>query len=175
MTSTACSSLSLEEIYTPPPEPATGDPDRDEDCPPPGKHLSYELRLDRRRLKRDAKYRKPEKLFYGFGVNIGDCLEYHQTHNLPLPKYCNKQMLWLSIMKDVVKHLRQVCRHDFQFVMPRAYYDMEIALYDSYTIHRENLARDEEEDVIRLLRRELDVCKNQEPRWYYSSIDLCEG
>ncbi|KAJ3782938.1 hypothetical protein GGU10DRAFT_68680 [Lentinula aff. detonsa] len=174
MTSTTCSSLSLEEIYTPPPEPATGDPDHDEDCPPPGKHLPNELRLDRKRLKRDAKYRKPEKLFYGFGVNIRDCLEYHQTHHLPLPKYRTKHMLWLSIMKDVVKHLRQICRHDFQFVMPRAYYDMEIALYDSYTIHRENLARDEEEDVIRLLRQELDVCKDQEPRWYYSRIDLCE-
>ncbi|KAJ3782941.1 hypothetical protein GGU10DRAFT_378126 [Lentinula aff. detonsa] len=163
MTSTACSSLSLEEIYTPPPEPATGDPDHDEDCPPPGKHLSYELRLDRRRLKRDRNIGNPKNS------------SMDSTHNLPLPKYCDKQMLWLSIMKDVVKHLRQVCRHDFQFVMPRAYYDIEIALYDSYTIHRENLARDEEEDVIRLLRQELDVCKNQEPRWYHSSIDLCEG
>ncbi|KAJ3782936.1 hypothetical protein GGU10DRAFT_389472 [Lentinula aff. detonsa] len=113
MTSTASSSLTLEEIYTPPVSaPSSPVPSDDEDCPPPGKHLPNELRLDR--------------------------------------------------------------RHDFQFVMPRGDYDMEIALYDSYTIYRENLARDEEEDVIRLLRRELDVCKDQEPRWYYSFLDLCE-
>ncbi|KAJ3782937.1 hypothetical protein GGU11DRAFT_756871 [Lentinula aff. detonsa] len=173
MTSTASSSLSLEEIYTPPPisAPSSPVPSDDEDCPPPGKHLPYELRLDRRRLKRDAKYQKPEKLFYGFGANIRDVLEYHRTHGLPLPNCQTTDLMWLFIMEDVVKHLCKVCRHDFQFVMPRGDYDMEIALYDSYTIHRENLARDEEEDVIRLLRRELDVCKDQEPRWYYSSID----
>ncbi|KAJ3992318.1 hypothetical protein F5050DRAFT_1898067 [Lentinula boryana] len=153
MTSTSFSSLSLEEIYTPPPvsAPSSPVPSDDEDCPPPGKHLPYEFRLDRKRLKRDAKYRKPERLFYAFGANIRDVLEYHRTHSLPLPN----------------------CRSDV-FVMPRGDYDMAIALYDSYTIYRENLAREEEEDVIRLLRQELDVCKDQEPRWYYSSLDLCE-
>ncbi|KAJ3992319.1 hypothetical protein F5050DRAFT_1715382 [Lentinula boryana] len=174
MTSTASSTLSLEEIYTPPPDPAssTAVPDNDEDCPPPGKHLPYEFRLDRKRLKRDAKYQKPERLFYAFGANIRDVLEYHRMHGLPLPNCHTKELMWLFIMQDVVKHLCRVCRHDFQFVMPRGDCDMAIGLYDSYTIHRENLARDEEEDVIRLLRQELDVCKDQEPRWYYSRIDL---
>ncbi|KAH7872781.1 uncharacterized protein C8R40DRAFT_1115608 [Lentinula edodes] len=81
-----------EEIYNPCPRPnpaksvssvATGC----EDLPKcsTDKTLPEEYRFNVRRWRLEPGYIKPRELFYGFGVDIQDFIDYHQRHQLPRP------------------------------------------------------------------------------------------
>lgn len=81
---------------------------------PKGKALSEELQLDRKRLKDDS-YMRPRKLFYGFGVNIQDFIDYHQRYNLPRPPpEDDRSLLWLYMMDQVLEDLKKTC-HFYRF------------------------------------------------------------
>ncbi|KAF5345732.1 hypothetical protein D9757_013302 [Collybiopsis confluens] len=138
---------------------------------PPEKQLPPEYRLNPKR-RNDPNYEKPPHFFYGFGLNIQHIIDYHQTHELPRPPPQSQRKrvsIWLFFIDTVLKHLRQLCEYDglrIVFAMSTEY-DLVLAMYNSYTFHYEELADEDEADVIQLLRREMpDVFENQKPRWF---------
>ncbi|GAW04780.1 hypothetical protein LENED_006591 [Lentinula edodes] len=80
---------------------------------PPGKEVPAKYRLDRVRLRRDPDYVKPEKLYWAFGINIQDCVEYHRKHNLPRPPpgFEKGRFIWSMITHDVEQDLRKHCNY----------------------------------------------------------------
>lgn len=104
-------------------------------------------------------------------MNIQDCIEYHQAHRLALPSPdASRSTIWANITHGVVAHLSECCRFNFDLIIPLlADYQIILSIYDSHTIEYTELEDSEEEDVIRILREELDVFKQQNPRWFFSS------
>ncbi|KAJ4467590.1 hypothetical protein C8R41DRAFT_50281 [Lentinula lateritia] len=141
---------------------------------PKGKALSKELQLDRKRLKDDS-YLSPRKLFYGFGVDIQDFIDYHQRYNLPRPPpEDDRSLLWLYMMDQVLEDLKKTC-HFYRFKRELAIsveHRYILAIYDSYTFDHGEMDNDTEQRIYGELRERMDVCKNQEPRWFRPFPDI---
>ncbi|KAJ3928160.1 MAG: hypothetical protein NXY57DRAFT_1022517 [Lentinula lateritia] len=119
---------------------------------PPGKEVPARYRLDRVRLRRDPDYVKPERLYWAFGINIQDCVEYHRKHNLPRPPPdFETRSLWSTIMCDVEEDLRKHCNY-------------------GHSIAYSKLMAHEEDEVVQIIKERMDVCKNQEPRWFFCPV-----
>ncbi|KAF9061539.1 hypothetical protein BDP27DRAFT_1428839 [Rhodocollybia butyracea] len=135
-----------------------------------GKDLPEEYCLNVRRWRLDPEYNKPQNLFYGFGVDIQDFLDYHQRHQLPRPPRTKRQdFLWLSIMDAVTADLSVHCNFKIRRMLPLCDdYDYMIIFYDSHHISIQELEDDEEEDVIRVIKERFgDSVAQQSPRWFF--------
>ncbi|KAJ3803691.1 hypothetical protein F5876DRAFT_71244 [Lentinula aff. lateritia] len=140
---------------------------------PPGKEVPAKYRLDRVRLRRDPDYVKPEKLYWAFGINIQDCVEYHRKHNLPRPPpgFEKGRFIWSYIMCDVEEDLRKHCHYGLRFLSPVSVeYALMIIIYDSHSIAYSKLIAHEEDEVVQIIKDRMDVCKNQEPRWFFCPV-----
>ncbi|KAJ3912753.1 hypothetical protein F5877DRAFT_53540 [Lentinula edodes] len=144
---------------------------------PKGKALPENLKLDRERLK-DFSYDKPYKLFYGFGVNLQDFIEYHQKHNLPKPPPSTKlsivrQCMVHQVLEDLQKH----CDFDwFELHLAMAVeYKYILVIYDSYTFDRAEMEDAIEQEIYKVLRDRMEVCKSQEPRWFRTFYDIYQS
>ncbi|KAJ4494461.1 hypothetical protein C8R41DRAFT_306349 [Lentinula lateritia] len=143
-----------------------------EDLPkcPTEKTLSEGYRFNARRFRLEPGYIKPRILFYGFGVDIQDFLDYHQRHQLPRPPPLDNQAsLWHFIMDQVIDDLNDCCSFKLERVLPLSpKYDYAIALYNSHHISITELEDDEEEDVIRIIKERFgDVVAAQKPQWFF--------
>ncbi|KAJ3903459.1 hypothetical protein F5879DRAFT_1002458 [Lentinula edodes] len=140
---------------------------------PPGKEVPAQYRLDRVRLRRDPDYVKPEKLYWAFGINIQDCVEYHRKHNLPRPPpgFEKGRFIWSMITHDVEQDLRKHCNYGLRFLSPVSVeYALMIIIYDSHSIAYSKLIAHEEDEVVQIIKERMDVCKNQEPRWFFCPV-----
>ncbi|KAJ3915799.1 hypothetical protein F5877DRAFT_24456, partial [Lentinula edodes] len=134
------------------------------------KKLPEEYRFNARRFRLEPGYIKPRILFYGFGVDIQDFLDYHQRHQLPRPPPLdNRASLWHFIMDQVIDDLNDCCSFKLERVLPLSpKYDYTIALYNSHHISITELEDDEEEDVIRIMKERFsDVVAAQRPQWFF--------
>ncbi|KAJ3804555.1 hypothetical protein F5876DRAFT_82969 [Lentinula aff. lateritia] len=160
------------EIYNPCPRPNPAKSRiKPEDLPKCSteKKLPEEYRFNVRRWRLEPGYIKPRKLFYGFGVDIQDFIDYHQRHQLPRPPPMdNRASLWHYIMDDVMEDLSARCRFKLQRILPLSpKYDYTIALYNSHHLSITELEDDEEEDVIRVIKERFgNVVATQEPQWF---------
>lgn len=118
----------------------------------------------------------PLKLYYGFGLNYEDCVDYYlHSNDIPLiptekgPTGC----LAVLLSFHVAKHLCDICDHHFEITIPQsADYQLLLSLYSNHDIDYRELADFGEEDVIGLLRKELPrVLLNQQPQWFYPFVD----
>ncbi|KAJ3929239.1 MAG: hypothetical protein NXY57DRAFT_435031 [Lentinula lateritia] len=118
---------------------------------------------------------RPRKLFYGFGVNIQDFIDYHQRYNLPRPPpEDDRSLLWLYMMDQVLEDLKKTC-HFYRFKRELAIsveHRYILAIYDSYTFDHGEMDNDTEQRIYGELRERMDVCKNQEPRWFRPFPDI---
>ncbi|KAF9059282.1 hypothetical protein BDP27DRAFT_1341782 [Rhodocollybia butyracea] len=162
-----------KEIYEPWPRPDPADtwikPEEIAGCPTE-KELPEEFRYNIRRRKLDPQYTKPRKLFYGFGVDIQDFLDYHKRHQLPLPPPMERRAtVWHHIIHTVTKDISAHCNFELRSILPLSpHYDYMISLYDSHYISIQELEGDEEEDVVRIIKERFGgpVAK-QTPRWFF--------
>ncbi|KAF9038403.1 hypothetical protein BDP27DRAFT_1347825 [Rhodocollybia butyracea] len=162
-----------KEIYEPWPRPNPAKswikPEDIAGCPTE-KELPEEYRYNTRRLRMDPEYRRPRKLFYGFGVDIQDFLDYHKNHQLPLPPPVERRpQAWHRIMDAVMEDLCARCNFEIRRILPLSpHYDYVISFYDSYYIRVQELEDDEEEDVIRVIKERFgDPVAKQSPRWFF--------
>ncbi|KAJ3903640.1 hypothetical protein F5879DRAFT_958640 [Lentinula edodes] len=156
-----------EEIYNPCPRPNPAKSRiKPEDLPKCSteKTLPEEYRFNVRRWRLEPGYIKPRKLFYGFGLDIQDFIDYHQRHQLPRPPP-NGQPSEL----DLSAH----CRFKLQRILPLSpKYDYTIALYNSHHISITELEDDEEEDVIRIIKERFgEYLAAQRPQWFFLLMD----
>ncbi|KAJ3886531.1 hypothetical protein GG344DRAFT_57287, partial [Lentinula edodes] len=137
------------------------------------KRLPEEYRFNVRRFRLEPGYIKPRKLFYGFGVDIQDFIDYHQRHQLPRPPPMEQASLWHYITDDVMDDLNAHCHFKLQRILPLSpKYDCAIALYNSHHISVTELEDDEEEDVIRTIKERFgDVVAIQRPQWFFLRMD----
>ncbi|KAF9059275.1 hypothetical protein BDP27DRAFT_514495 [Rhodocollybia butyracea] len=167
---------STEEIYAPCRRP---NPSKSEieavshaECTT-GKELPEEYHFDVRRWKLDPQYIRPQKLFYGFGVDIQDFLEYHQRHQLPPPLEVGRRAhLWYCIMTAVMDDLSAHCKFELRRIPPLSRrYNYMIVLYDSHHISVQELEDDEEADVIRIIKERFgDSVARQNARWFFPLV-----
>ncbi|KAJ3915802.1 hypothetical protein F5877DRAFT_81486 [Lentinula edodes] len=163
-----------EEIYNPCPRPNPAksriEPEEDLLKCSMEKTLPEEYRFNVRRWRLEPGYIKPRELFYGFGVDIQDFIDYHQRHQLPRPPPMkSRASLWYYIMDDVMEDLSARCRFKLQHISPLSpKYDYTIALYNSHHLSVTELEDDEEEDVIRTIKERFGgPIAAQKPQWFF--------
>ncbi|KAF9038401.1 hypothetical protein BDP27DRAFT_1435445 [Rhodocollybia butyracea] len=138
------------------------------------KELTEEYRFDVRRWKLDPEYAKPQRLFYGFGVDIQDFIEYHQRHQLPPPPSMDRRAnLWHAIMDAVMDDLSAHCKFELRRIPPLSRnYNSMIVLYNSHHISVQELEDDEEADVIRIITERFgNTVARQNARWFHPLME----
>ncbi|KAJ4479259.1 hypothetical protein J3R30DRAFT_3213901, partial [Lentinula aciculospora] len=113
-------------------------------------------------------YQKPSVIYYGLGLNYQDCINYHKKHKLPTPLSPSRPSSLLLFVHWVRDCLCQWCNfYELNVFKPLSVpYDTMLYLYDSHTFQQRELAEDEEQDVINILKQELPCLKNQELSWF---------
>lgn len=147
-------------------------------CPVKKEDLPQALRVDAKVKKLVQKYywhHLPPKLYFGFGLNYEDCVDYY-LRSVDIPSIPTEKgptgCLAVLLSFHVAKHLSDICDHYFEITIPQsADYQLLLSLYSNHDIDFRELADHEEEDVIELLRKELPAFLNQEPQWLYPFID----
>ncbi|KAE9392093.1 hypothetical protein BT96DRAFT_979553 [Gymnopus androsaceus JB14] len=161
------------DIYAPcPPLKMCFQPSDFKGCPT-GQTLPAEFQVDVTRL-RDPTYCKPRQIFYGFGLNIQDFIDYHQKYQLPPPLPTETRSgRWTRMMDQVLEDLCNACDFDLRLVLPVSVeYCCMFSLYDSHTIAAKKLEDNEEQEVIQIIRERLvSVLTSQNARWFYSYIE----
>lgn len=126
-------------------------------------------------LSKSRAYRPPGRLFYGFGLNFQDVIDYADKYSLIDPSVDSDGggARYVSARCVGLDHLRDLCRfEDLDITLPISpEYQIVLAMYDNYTIDEFELETDQEEDVIRILKEEIPVFRTQNPRWFYDRMD----
>ncbi|KAF9061776.1 hypothetical protein BDP27DRAFT_1428628 [Rhodocollybia butyracea] len=169
----------LEELYASYPRPRDRQPSpyavkvqKANECLPTTKELPPEFQLDKDPLRRT--FTKPKRLFYGFGLDYADCIQYHKEQQLPRPPSAKRPFSLTEIIHHVADRLRVLSDfHELDIFAPYATeYDLMLYLYDSYTFKFRELTDKDEEEVIRILKEELPYLKGQTPRWFLPIVQL---
>ncbi|KAF9061525.1 hypothetical protein BDP27DRAFT_1337924 [Rhodocollybia butyracea] len=167
---------SAEDVYAswPRPDPSKSriKPEEIAGCPTE-KELPEEYRYNIRRRMLDPEYTRPRKLFYGFGVDIQDFLNYHRGNKLPLPPPMERRaQVWDHIMDEVMDDLSARCNFELRCILPLSPdYNYVISLYDSWYISVQELEDDEEEDVVRIIKERFgSPVTKQNPRWFFPFV-----
>ncbi|KAE9382387.1 hypothetical protein BT96DRAFT_845564, partial [Gymnopus androsaceus JB14] len=145
------------------------------ECLPTTKELPPTFQIDKMPLCSSFTHpQKPQKLFYGFGLDYADCIEYHKQHQLPCPPSAKHPGSLIELTHDVADRLRQRCNFDeLDIFAPYATeYDLMVYLYDSYTFKYRELVDEEEEEVMEILKKKLPRLKGQKPRWFLPIVQL---
>ncbi|KIK60157.1 hypothetical protein GYMLUDRAFT_1000033 [Collybiopsis luxurians FD-317 M1] len=140
---------------------------------PKGRDLPERFHIDYQVKNKYAWYKDPPKLFYGFGLDIKDCLEYYRAHrdDFPPADFSRPSDIASWIIMAVEARLTKLCRHRVRTEDALSLdYDMVLYIYDSPFFQHFELEDHEEKEVVEILKKQIPVFRNQDLHWYYSSV-----
>ncbi|KAJ3824866.1 hypothetical protein F5880DRAFT_1642072 [Lentinula raphanica] len=128
--------------------------------------------VDYRRML-DESYKKPLRLYYGFGVNRNDIMGYIKAFvSSDFPDFLDD-----DARNTFVKSLKRYCCK-YLGLEPAKYDDWNeerysycLRLYSSYDLHLIEMREEVEQKVISRLRERLETCRGQEPKWFRPAED----
>ncbi|KAF5344213.1 hypothetical protein D9757_014411 [Collybiopsis confluens] len=141
--------------------------------PPHGRELSDKFLIDFDRRERDREYQPPPKLYYGYALNLEDCLLYFRDHQANLPDISpNKHTGLLSahISMIIEDHLTKLCDFTIRIgLVLDMKFDYIVRIYDSYGFQDYQLEDKDEKEVVDILKQEFPKFNVQgNPRWFYA-------
>ncbi|KAF5377984.1 hypothetical protein D9757_009833 [Collybiopsis confluens] len=161
-------------IYTPRVKNCTRFEDSLQASPPPhGRELSDKFLIDFDRREMDRWYRPPPKLYYGYVLNLVDCLTYFRDHQANLPDISpntHTGLLAGHMRMTIEDHLTKLCDFNIRIeLVLDMKYDYIVRIYDSYYFQDYQLEEKDEKEVIEILKREFSQFSAQgNPHWFYS-------
>ncbi|KAJ3759572.1 hypothetical protein EV360DRAFT_69399 [Lentinula raphanica] len=128
--------------------------------------------VDYKRILNES-YKKPLRLYYGFGVNRSDIMGYIKAFvSSDFPDFLDD-----DARNAFVKSLKRYCCQ-YLGLEPAKYDDWNeerysycLRLYSSYDLHLIEMREEVEQKVISRLRERLETCRGQEPKWFRPAED----
>ncbi|KIK50781.1 hypothetical protein GYMLUDRAFT_266073 [Collybiopsis luxurians FD-317 M1] len=145
---------------------------------PKDRELPERFHVDLEVKRKYAWYQDPQKIFFGFGLDIKDCFEYYRANREDFPSVSDlttpsDTAFW--IVRAVEARLTKLCRHRVRLEQVLSLdYDMVLYIYDSPFFQHFELEDHEEKEVVEILKEQVPVFRNQDLHWYYSST-RCYG
>ncbi|KAJ3759571.1 hypothetical protein EV360DRAFT_82003 [Lentinula raphanica] len=131
---------------------------------PKGYEVDYKRMLD-------ESYKKPLRLYYGFGVKRNDIMGY-------IKDLVSTDFLDDDAKNTFVDKLKKDCHCKYLELEPAKHDDWNkdkysycLRLYSSYDLHLIEMQEKVEQEVISSLRLRLETCRKQEPKWFRPAED----
>lgn len=97
------------------------------ECPVKKEDLPETLRVNAKviqQARRNSWHQMPPKVFYGFGLNHADCLDYYLACDAipdqPEDMTITAPVIVSMLMHLVEGHLSKICDHDFFMILPKS-------------------------------------------------------
>ncbi|KAJ7645583.1 hypothetical protein DFH06DRAFT_1476827 [Mycena polygramma] len=117
----------------------------------------------------------PDPTLYQFGILLLDetLKDYALDRKLVTEDYLNKSPLHsLSAISRAVRHLQAVAQARLTHTFASDDFGREysvVSLYSNYNMDNRRLVEEDEQDVVKILQRELHVLAS--PKWYWDSTN----